>query len=79
MPGKPIVRGYDSSPLFREDCLLRIQHLQMEVDADMKRIVEFACHLLFGGGYEFVALLNRLSHLSGRNWPTYGFERYPSL
>ncbi len=35
-----MVRGYESSPLFREDCLLRIQHLQMEVDADMKRIKE---------------------------------------
>jgi len=38
VPGKPVVRGYDSSPLFREDCLLRIRHLQMELDADMKRI-----------------------------------------
>ncbi len=36
--GSSIVRGYDTSPLFREDCLLRIQHLQMEVDASMKRI-----------------------------------------
>ena len=35
VPGKPVVRGYDSSPLFREDCLLRIQ---MEVDADLKKI-----------------------------------------
>ena len=35
-----MVRGYDSSPLFREDCLLRIQHLQMEVDDDMQRIKE---------------------------------------
>jgi hypothetical protein len=33
-----VVRGYDSSPLFREDCLLRIQHLQAELEADMKRI-----------------------------------------
>ncbi len=38
VPGKPVVRGYDSSPLFREDCLLRIQRLQMEVEADMKKI-----------------------------------------
>ena len=38
VPGNPIVRGYDSSALFREDCLLRIQHLQMEVDASMERI-----------------------------------------
>jgi len=21
VPGKPVVRGYDTSPLFREDCL----------------------------------------------------------
>jgi len=33
LPGKSIVRGYDTSALFREDCLLRIQHLQMEIDA----------------------------------------------
>ncbi len=38
VPGKPVVRGYDSSPLLREDCLLRIQHLQMEVDADLKQM-----------------------------------------
>ncbi len=38
VPGKPIVRGYDSSPLFREDCLLRIQHLQVEVNADLKQM-----------------------------------------
>ncbi len=38
IPGKPVIRGYDSSPLFREDCLLRIQHLQMEVDADMREL-----------------------------------------
>ncbi len=38
VPGKPVVRGYDSSPLFREDCLERIKHLQMEVDADLKQM-----------------------------------------
>ncbi len=38
VPGKPIVRGYDTGALFREDCLLHIQHLQIEVEADMKRI-----------------------------------------
>jgi len=38
VPGKPIVRGYDTGALFREDCLLHIQHLQAELDADMKRI-----------------------------------------
>jgi len=31
-------RGYDTGALFREDCLLHIQHLQMELEADMKRI-----------------------------------------
>jgi len=38
VPGKPLVRGYDTSPFFREDCLLRIQHLQMEVEADLKEL-----------------------------------------
>ena len=38
VPGKPVVLGYDSSPLYREDALLHIQHLQMEVEADMKKI-----------------------------------------
>ena len=38
MPGKPIVRGYDSSPLFREDCLERIRQLQLEVNADMREL-----------------------------------------
>jgi len=37
VPGLPVVRGYDSSPLSREDCLLR-KHLQMEVDADLKQM-----------------------------------------
>ena len=38
VPGKPIVRCYDSSPLFREDCLERIRHLQLEVNADLKQM-----------------------------------------
>jgi len=38
VPGKPVVRGYDSSRLFREGCLLRIQHPQMEVEVDLKKI-----------------------------------------
>ncbi len=38
VPGKPIVRDYDSSPLFREDCLERIRQLQLEVDADMREL-----------------------------------------
>jgi len=38
VPGKPIVRGYDTGALFRDDCLLHIQHFQMELEADMKRI-----------------------------------------
>ena len=33
-----MIRGYDTSALFREDCLERIKHLQMEVDADMKKL-----------------------------------------
>ncbi len=38
VPGKPVVRGYDTSRLFREDCLLHIQHLQMDVEADMREL-----------------------------------------
>ncbi len=38
VPGKPVARGYDSSPLFREACLERIRQLQLEFEADMKRI-----------------------------------------
>ncbi len=38
VPGKPVVRGYDTSALFREDCLERIKHLQLEVDADLKEL-----------------------------------------
>ncbi len=38
MPGKPEVRGYDTSSLFREDCLERIKHLQLEVNADLKEL-----------------------------------------
>jgi len=38
VPGKPIVRGYGTGALFRDDCLLHIQHLQMEFEADMKQI-----------------------------------------
>ncbi len=38
LPGKPVVRGYDSSPLFREDCLERFRNLQLEVEADMKEL-----------------------------------------
>jgi len=37
-PGSTIIRGYDTSALFREDCLERIKHLQVEVDANMERI-----------------------------------------
>ena len=33
-----MLRGYDTSPLFREDCLLRIQYLQMEVETDLKEL-----------------------------------------
>ena len=38
VPGKPIVRGYDSGPLFRDDCLERIRQLQLAFEADMKRL-----------------------------------------
>ena len=38
VPGKPIVRGHDTGALFRDDCLLHIQHLQMEVEADLKEL-----------------------------------------
>ncbi len=37
-PGSTITRGYDSSPLFREDCLERIRQLQLEVNADLKEM-----------------------------------------
>ena len=61
VPGKPVVRGYDSSPLFREDCLLRIQHLQMEVDADMERIKQ--------GDKELRAINERLKQMKKeRGW-----------
>jgi len=38
VPGKPVVRGYDSSPLFREDCLERICQIQLELDADLREL-----------------------------------------
>ena len=38
IPGSTIIRGYDTSALFREDCLERIRQLQLEFEADMKRI-----------------------------------------
>ena len=34
--GSSIIRGYDTSPLFREDCLERIRQMQLEVEADMR-------------------------------------------
>jgi len=37
-PGSTIIRGYDSSPLFREDCLERIRQLQLAFEANMKRV-----------------------------------------
>jgi len=37
-PGSTIICGYDSSPLFREDCLERIRQLQLEVNADLKEL-----------------------------------------
>jgi len=38
VPGKPIVRGYDSSPLFREDCLERIKQAEKEYAAAEERL-----------------------------------------
>ena len=38
VPGKPEIRGYDTSPLFREDCLERIRQLQLEVNTDMREL-----------------------------------------
>ena len=38
VPGKPIVRGYDTGALFREDCLERIRQLQLAFEADMKKV-----------------------------------------
>ena len=40
VPGKPIVRGYDTSPLFREDCLERIRQLQLAFEADMQKLAQ---------------------------------------
>ncbi len=59
--GKPIVRGYDTGGLFREDCLLHIQHLQMELEADMKRIKQ--------GDKELRAINERLKRMKKeRGW-----------
>ncbi len=61
VPGKPIVRGYDTGALFREDCLLHIQHLQMELEADMKRIKQ--------GDKELRAINERLKRMKKeRGW-----------
>ena len=40
VPGNPVVRGYDSSPLFREDCLERIRQLQLTFEADMRKLAQ---------------------------------------
>jgi len=37
-PGSPEIRGFDTSALFREDCLERNRHLQAEIDADMREL-----------------------------------------
>ncbi len=61
VPGKPIVRGYDTGALFRDDCLLHIQHLQTEVDADMERIKQ--------GDKELRAINERLKRMKKeRGW-----------
>jgi hypothetical protein len=33
-----MIRGYDSSPLFRADTILRIRHLHAEANAAVRRI-----------------------------------------
>ncbi len=33
-----IIRGYDTSALFREDCLERIRQLQAEIDTSMNEM-----------------------------------------
>ncbi len=40
VPGKPVVRGHDFSPLFREGCLERIRQLQLALEADMRRLAQ---------------------------------------
>ena len=61
VPGKPIVRGYDTGALFREDCLLHIQHLQMEVEADLKQMEQ--------GKKELAAIEERLKRMKKeRGW-----------
>ncbi len=37
-PGSSIIRGHDTSALFREDCLERIRQLQLQVNADMQEL-----------------------------------------
>ena len=41
-PGSTFIRGYDTSVLFREDCLERIQWLYDEIGAIPKRIAKIA-------------------------------------
>ena len=36
--GKPVVRGYNTLAIYREDCLHRKNHLQVEVEADMREL-----------------------------------------
>ena len=55
VPRKPIVHGYDTGALFREDCLERIKHLQMEVDADLKQMEQ--------GKKEVAAIEERLKRM----------------
>jgi len=37
VPGKPVIRGYDSSPLFREG-LERTRQIQLEFEAVMREL-----------------------------------------
>ena len=42
-----MLRGYDTSPLFREDTILRIQHLYEEIAALQRSIEKGKKRLLF--------------------------------
>ncbi len=39
MPGSPMIRGYDSSVLFREYTIEKIKHLYVEIDTLQKLTV----------------------------------------
>ncbi len=69
VPGKPKVSGYDTGALFRKDCLLHIQHLQMDLEADMKKVQQ--AEKEYAAGEEQLKRMNRLADestpLTGRS------------